>query len=249
MKCLVFDISGDYGHFSAYFSTSSPISFSAPPPSTTLGIIGAILGLPKEKNQYLEKLIQAQVKIAIGLLKPVKKIRMGINLINTKGNYWVPYKSKNHQPRTQIQFEFLKDPCFRIWFTCQDDEIYQRFANMLREGRCYYSVSLGLSEMLATVIWVGEDDLEQISHPSETCILNSILPLSFLKERGLDIQAGNMFLKERLPAAIDTHRIVQCYSEYIIEAHANPIHARTIYYWRGIHGNVVFTNSATGSAC
>ena len=44
MKCLVFDIKGDYGHFKKYYTTSSPLTFSIPPRTTVSGMIGALIG-------------------------------------------------------------------------------------------------------------------------------------------------------------------------------------------------------------
>ncbi|MDI3478645.1 MAG: CRISPR-associated protein Cas5h, partial [Thermoanaerobacterium sp.] len=32
MKSLIFDIYGDFGHFKKYYTTSSPLTFSFPPP-------------------------------------------------------------------------------------------------------------------------------------------------------------------------------------------------------------------------
>ena len=51
MKCLVFDIKGDYGHFKKYYTTSSPLTFSIPR-TTVSGMIGALIGLDKE--EYLK---------------------------------------------------------------------------------------------------------------------------------------------------------------------------------------------------
>ncbi|MFB3896899.1 MAG: CRISPR-associated protein Cas5, partial [bacterium] len=34
MKILVFDIWGDLGHFRKFYTTTSPLSFSFPPPSS-----------------------------------------------------------------------------------------------------------------------------------------------------------------------------------------------------------------------
>ena len=53
MKCLVFDIKGDYGHFKKYYTTSSPLTFSIPPRTTVSGMIGALIGLDKE--EYLKE--------------------------------------------------------------------------------------------------------------------------------------------------------------------------------------------------
>ena len=48
MKVLVFDIYGDLAHFRKFYTTSSPLTFPFPPPSTIKGMLGAIIGVDKK---------------------------------------------------------------------------------------------------------------------------------------------------------------------------------------------------------
>jgi len=82
MKVLTFDLYGDFAHFRKYFTTTSPLTFSFPPPPTISGILGTIYGTPKNENQ--EVFGYENCKIALQIQKPVKKIRMGLNFIYTK---------------------------------------------------------------------------------------------------------------------------------------------------------------------
>ncbi|MCM8771229.1 MAG: type I-B CRISPR-associated protein Cas5b, partial [Candidatus Omnitrophica bacterium] len=161
MKVLVFDIWGDYGHFRKFYTTSSPLTFSFPPPSTIAGVLGAVYGAGKE--EYLDIFSFDKCKIAVKIVKPVKKVRMGINLINTKGGCWTLCSSKYHEPRTQIRTEFLRDPYFRIYFACKQENIFKEIANCLKEHKSEYTISLGLSELLADFKYVGEYNSEQRS--------------------------------------------------------------------------------------
>lgn len=123
MKTLVFDVFGDYGHFRKYYTTSSPLTFSFPPPPTVKGMLGAIAGI--DKKEYLKVFSEENCKVAIRILNPIKKIRLGLNLINTKGNYWIPYKAKNHEARTQVKTEFVKDAAYRIYFMHKDNDLFE----------------------------------------------------------------------------------------------------------------------------
>ena len=76
MKVLIFDIWGDFGHFRKFYTTSSPLSFSFPPPPTIAGILGAIYGTDKFKNEYLRVFNYKNCRIALKILNPIKKIRM-----------------------------------------------------------------------------------------------------------------------------------------------------------------------------
>ncbi|NLJ37176.1 MAG: CRISPR-associated protein Cas5, partial [Candidatus Atribacteria bacterium] len=112
MKYLAFDIYGDYAHFKKFYTTSSPLTFSIPPPPTIGGMIAAICGI--DKKNYLDILSFTKCQYAIRILNPIHKVRMGLNHINTKGNAWQLISKKNHEPRTQIRTEFLKSPRYRI---------------------------------------------------------------------------------------------------------------------------------------
>ncbi len=113
MKILVFDIFGDYGHFRKFFTTSSPLTFSLPPPPTIYGLLGAISG--QDKREYLS-IFSEKTKISIQFLRPIKKTRMGLNLVETKGTgLKKPLSCKN--PRTQILTEFVGDPIAEWWYS------------------------------------------------------------------------------------------------------------------------------------
>src|SRR3972149_5978418 len=99
-KLLVFDVWGDYGHFRKFYTTSSPLTFSIPPRTSLCGLLGSVVGLGKE--EYLNHFSKKDAQIALRLLNPVKKTRLGINLINTKGNHWTLVKKGGHEPKTEI---------------------------------------------------------------------------------------------------------------------------------------------------
>ena len=92
MKVLFFDIWGDYGHFRKFYTTTSPLTFSFPPPSTIAGILGAIYGATKD--EYLKIFSSDRCKTALKIISPVKKVRMVINLINTNDNTGILLKRK-----------------------------------------------------------------------------------------------------------------------------------------------------------
>ncbi|MDQ7055758.1 MAG: CRISPR-associated protein Cas5 [Persephonella sp.] len=84
IKILSFDIWGEFGHFKKFYTTSSPLTFSVPPPTAVFGMLGAVLGFGKD--EYLNYINADTTKIGIQILKPIKKIRMSINLIDTKNS-------------------------------------------------------------------------------------------------------------------------------------------------------------------
>jgi len=152
MKVVVFDIWADFGHFRVPYTTTSPISFPVPPKPSLYGILGAILGLDKRK--YLKYFSEQKWLFSVSIRNPISKMRMVENFINVKvANDFAsldPFKSS----RTQIRLELLKNPKYRIYCSSEDPKIYDLY-NMLKNHKTVYSISLGISELLANYDIVG----------------------------------------------------------------------------------------------
>jgi len=238
MKLLIIDLHGDYGHFKKFYTTSSPLTFSFPPPPTVWGILGAICGV--DKQQYLEEFSPPRCRIAIALAAPVKKVRMGINHLNTKGNYWTPVKKKNHEARTQIRMELVKDPVYRVYVHHEDESLFNRLVNFVQGHKTVYSVSLGLSEMLADFKYVGLSRARE-REARDPVSLNSVLPVSAMEEYGLEVEDGKKYFKERIPVKMNAERIVEQYQDVIFEARGQSIKATAKKYWETEEGErIVF---------
>jgi CRISPR-associated protein Cas5h len=217
MKVLAFDIKGDYAHFRKFYTTTSPLSFSFPPPPTIAGILGALYGTTKETNQHLKIFGTDQCLLAIRILSPVKKVRMGINLIDTKTS-WQP------TVRTQIRTEFVKAPHYRIYFAHQDRQIYTDVLNLVRAHCSVYTVALGLSELLADFQFQGEYQAEPVTAAEPVEIVTPITEEN-LHPNGLVIETGKKYIKEKIPMVMNTERIVEKYDNVIFEADGKPLRA------------------------
>jgi CRISPR-associated protein Cas5h len=238
MKIIAFDIWGNYGQFRKFYTTSSPLTFSFPPPSTIAGILGAIYGIGK--NEYLRVFSLDRCKIALKIMNPVKKVRMGINLVNTKGGYWTLYSSQYHEPRTQIRTEFLKDPCFRIYFTHDDETVYKTITDLLKGHKCIYTVSLGLSELLADFKYIGEYDSEPKSDDEFAEFQTPVAETNLIKN-GLEIESGKKYFKEKMPIKMNEERIIEKYDDVIFEPEGKTIKAKVKNYCRLENGeNITF---------
>lgn len=237
MKVLVFDIWGDYGHFRKFYTTSSPLTFSFPPPPTIAGILGAIYGA--DKKEYLSIFSYDCCKTALRIVNPIKKTRMGINLINTKSNYWKLVKTKNHEPRTQIRTEFLKKPCFRIYVYHEDEKIFNNLLQSIREHKCVYSVSFGLSELLTDFKFVDVYKIEEVKN--EIAELLTPIVASNIINNGIEIETGKKYYKEKMPIKMNPDRVIEIYDDVIYEPEGKPIRAKVkTYYKLGNGENIAF---------
>lgn len=238
MKVLVFDIYGDYGHFRKFYTTTSPLTFSFPPPPTIAGILGAIYGA--DKSEYLKIFGYDFCKTALKIVNPIKKVRMGINLINTKDNkYFQLLKKANHEPRTQIRTEFLKKPRFRIYVFHKEEKIFDNLLCNLREHKCIYSVSFGLSELLANFKFVGVYKAEEIK--DEIAELLTPIVASNLVDNGLEIESGRKYFKEKMPIRMNPDRVIEIYDDVIYEPDGKSIRAKVKTYYKLENGeNITF---------
>lgn len=240
MKVLAFDIWADYGHFRKFYTTTSPLSFSFPPPSTVIGMLGSLAGLKKSNNEYLT--VHRDTKIAIRILNPVKKVRLGLNLLETKGkNLKLPMSDKN--PRTQIRTEFLKDPRFRIFVNTNDILNFQTLINHVKSHEPVFTVSMGLSELLANFEYVGLFEAEEINNTTKAEIVEISTPVTGRKilPDGLLIEEGKIYFKEKLPIKMNDKRIIEIYDDVIFEPNGKTLKTRVTEYCRLENGeNIIF---------
>ncbi|WP_457678412.1 type I-B CRISPR-associated protein Cas5b [Thermovibrio sp.] len=198
---VAFRIWGEIAHFRRFFTTSSPLTFSFPPPPTVRGIVGALLGYGKE--EYIRKTNDLAVGIKIN--SPVKKLRTGLNIIYTKGKnrkfdptLFKDRKGDGKTPRTQVGYEFLKDPDFTL-FILGEEEKLSSISDYLKSHKTEYTISLGLSECLADFRFEGAFEVEKVE---ESAKVSTVIPA----EKVVSLELTGKVMKERIPTALNENR-------------------------------------------
>jgi len=223
-RVLAFDLWGDYAHFRKHYTTTSPLTFSIPPRTTLCGLLAAIIGL--DKTEYLRHFSDKDASIAVQLLNEVKKITVAENLIDTKKAGKMINKIKQ---RTQIRFELLKDPKYRIFVHHQDASIYLKLKEMLKSHKTVYTPCLGLSELLANFEYVNEYNMEMVETESDVELLTA-LPKKNLIE--LSFQDDYEYLSETMPRNMLPDRTVTEYMPVIFERKTRSLKARVNQFVR-----------------
>ena len=217
-KYLVFDISAFYGHFKKPYTTTSPLTYSIPTRTAVAGMIAAMLGFGKD--EYQKHFTKEAAKIGIGINKPIKKVRISENLINTK-------KSINRiQERTQIKVEYLKDVCYRIYFTHKDEKIYGKLKGLLSNHSTVYTISMGLSENLANFVFVGEFEGREVRGSREFNEFSSVLPVEGIRKGDVEYEDEREYFTETIPIEMDNDRNVKEYKEVLFERNSGKIKAK-----------------------
>ena len=231
-KVLVFDIWGEYAHFRKYYTTTSPLSYSIPPRTVVTGFIGAILGLGKEK--YLKHFTKKQAFIAVRLLNPVKKVRISENLIDTE-NVKRMHLIKN---RTQIRFEFIKDPKYRLYFYHTDEGLYALTKNLLADHKSIYTPYLGISEHIANFEFIGEINTQK-RFSEDFVEVDSAIPEDPTNKIGFETNLE--YFSETMPIEMDFDRTVVEYKNIMFERNGHRIKAKLKEFWELDNGErIVF---------
>jgi CRISPR-associated protein Cas5h len=216
MKALVFDIYGDYAHFKKFYTTASPLTFSIPPITSVRGMLGAIIGI--DKNQYNDIFSNDQCNIGIRINKPIKKIRTGINYVNSKNN-----KFRGEGGHTPTIIELLKDVSYRLYVTHNKDDIYNELKSFLQKGHTFYTLSLGLSEFIASYSFIGEEMVRLL--PLEKYDVDSIIPLDLIEDKKILFDSNKVYIREKIPTIMTTDREILKYDNIIYEENGGAIKA------------------------
>ncbi|MGC9100580.1 MAG: type I-B CRISPR-associated protein Cas5b [Caldisericum sp.] len=227
METVIFEVFGDLALFRKFYTNTSILTYPFPPPTATLGIIGAIVGIEKEK--LFDTL--SNVEVAISIVEPIRKIRFSLNYINTKDRTFTLKRG-----RTQIPTEFIKSPHYRIYVRNLDRELNSKFVYLLQNHKSIFIPYLGISELFCNFSFVGKEESEDLIAKEEVEV-SSVVPLDEVTV--FPKKEGQKLLKERVPHAMNSERLVIKYSDVVLDEEANKILIKGSYSRVG-EENVVF---------
>lgn len=229
MKVLAFDIWGEYAHYKKIYATTSAISYCLPPKTALYGYIGAILGLEKKGNKYLEAFQNKECLVGIQIMNPIVMQRININLRAVLG------RMKPTDNRKPTMMEFVYEPKYRIYFYHQNEKVYANLKANLTEKLAVYTPTMGLAGLLSNFEFIGEFDTnEQLNKESSVSIATVIPKKEFIRfdieafhEKQTEIIEQSMFAIE-----MDTERNVTERDDIILERKAKPINAFLEKYYQ-----------------
>jgi len=239
-EVLVFDVWSDYAHFRRGYTTTSPLTYPFPSRTTLAGLLAAILGLPRDG--YYELFGKDNSAFALQILEPIKKIKITLNLIDTRHGltHWEIQK-KNQMPRTQIPFEFIKNPRYRLYVWLKDLEKFEELKNLVKEHKSVYTPYLGISECLANfeIVKDGIFEVERssVSGTSEVEI-HSIIKKGSVKVKGGE--RGKKYGVVKVPGFMNEDRAVMEYLEFYYEEDGKPLKITEGVYYRLEDVNIIF---------
>ncbi|MDK2979341.1 MAG: CRISPR-associated protein Cas5h [Bacteroidales bacterium] len=233
-KALVFDLWGDYGHFRKIETTTSPLTYSIPTLTALNGLIAAILGF--SRDSYYKIFSRENIKFGIRVQNPIKKINVSINLVNTSDGFFLWDIKEN--PRSPTPFEFLKEPCYRIYVWIKDKRIYGDLKRHLEEHKSVFTPYMGLSELIANFKFIGEFDVYKKSAIED--YVQSVIKKGDFEINIDHLEEGMRWIVENIPFYMDHNRKVLNYTQLLFEESGKPLKVSGGLIYRVGEDNIVF---------
>lgn len=218
-KILVFDIWGNYGHYKKIYATTSALTYPIPFKTAIYGLVGAIIGLDKYENAYLNVFQPGSCKIGIEVRREPTTQRIHTNLSPEPG----PIRS-NRKPTL---LELLRRPKYRIFFSHKNDEIYQKLKTHLNEHTSVYTPCMGLANMIANFKFKGEYDYKK--EDESEYLLNGVIPQKNVVELNpvVNRESQNEIVQIGMYALeMDTERNVTKRDSVLFDRKNSPIRAK-----------------------
>ncbi len=221
MQILVFDVKSDFAHFRKCYTTTSPLTFLIPPRTYIIGLIGAILGYPKEKYAILLN----KCKVAIQILNPLKKMVFKENwragpaiIIKKRLNI---YEMQNI---SRVPLELVKEPRYRIFLNNSRKEVLENLLQMIQKKQSVYTTYLGLSEFLSEVDLVGLYIAKKLKMSSASKFIDiaTIVPQKYIAKLEF---FEKEYIENVLPNEVDAERKFK-YLKVIFEKNGGFIRAK-----------------------
>jgi CRISPR-associated protein Cas5h len=235
---VTFRYYGKYAHFRRPYTNVSSLSYPFPPRPTIVGLLGAILGVQKDKVAKLFN--DEHLKVAVSIEQQVKTVTHVTNFrqdgsggieysIKRPKKDWKPKKLKNipyYNKATQIPMELLRAPSFLIYTHLADNGLYEQLLSRLKTERYVYTPCLGLSEFLANIeyINIGNNKALQLP-PGEYEIKSVIAKEDCLLDRE-KLEIGKHQIQELKAPHIGNNKREFTYRRYIVNMIPEPLPVR-----------------------
>lgn len=177
---IAFDIISDWGHFRKVETNNIRRSYKIPPTTTLSGLIAGVLG--RDRDSYYSDFSRNNIRYSISILDDLRSINIPIKLLKTDGNSCKNLNSRGkpslsmtdtRSNRLIINHEYIVDPRYRVYMDIEDENLKSDIINVLKNEEYYYSPSLGLSELLCDLEYVGEYEVEDSNENK----VDSVVPI------------------------------------------------------------------------
>jgi CRISPR-associated protein Cas5h len=236
LPVVVFRYRARFGHFLRAEASVSALTYPVPPRTALMGMIGAVLGLPKDTPQV--ELRESHIAVCgavpqthwhrVKLRKdPPAALAMTVKR-GAKGQ-------KNPAPEmaTLNKQEWLFGPEYEV-IVSLPSAYHEEFTDRLRNRRWHYQPCMGLSEMLADLELISEGVAELLSPESIVLcgsVAHSTEGTSVDGRRTVEGGTPLAMLPLRMPREVTPERVFN-HADYLIERSGRPMPLVSDRAWR-----------------
>jgi CRISPR-associated protein Cas5h len=248
-KVLVFDVSSEYAHFRKFNTTTSPLTYSIPPRPALVGLLGAILGIERELSfgkfkqgttPLADLFTKNKASIAVQILKPIQKVTIGFNLLDTEKTTSSFFNIKQ---RTQIEFELLKNPKFRVFVAIDNENLFIDLVSRIKENKAHFTPYLGLSQFTACLEYVGLTEVRLLDNADFQEVITSVNLSNIIDNNQIEFNYNSQEFKytsDTMPVEMQSNRIVIEYAEIVMEVNGKPLKVKSKQTYQTNYGNILF---------
>ncbi len=210
-QVVVFDMWGQYGFFRIPGPPEMAVTFPFPPRTAILGLIGAILGLPRNSYWMREHPLRSST-VAVEIIR--SKVASGrVDEIPRSPSVTVRLDDKEIVLPSGLirggtanegtrQVSILIEPRFRVYFSCHDSKIMVAVQRTLEERVFYYRPYLGHTSMPAELEYLGLFEYKPMSPGTyEVC---TVIPAD---DAGGVRPNGNINVVTGVPMTLTANRV------------------------------------------
>lgn len=227
---LIFDIWGKMAHFRKFYTNSSSLSYSFPPPTTLIGMVAGILGY--ERDSYYDAFSMEKVKIAVKMNSKVRRTMQTVNYVRTK-SFSEFNGSAGH---TQIPLELLlptgKRISYRVYISHIDEEILDELKTRVKMKKYIYPPYMGASEFISYVEFVDFAEIDNIQtiESNDYVNISTVVNMEYIEDRGLLFTDHNgenfQYNKEKMVREFDSNRRPKAINYYVTEQNGKSIYTK-----------------------
>ncbi len=210
MKVIAFDIGGKMAHFRKYYANNTALSYTIPPRTTLMGLLGAMLG--RERDSYYQDLASDRLRIGIRILSPLKKTFHRVNYLSLKsagdlmkdnlgdftgagGRIQTPFEIVSGLDLTT---DFVQ---YRIYLSAYTEggDIFEELEKILKTRQTVYNLTLGAANFSAFISKIYEYEAQTIAPTDDFIAIHSAIPSTVVNHFLIDDEAASMMsLEEEL---------------------------------------------------
>jgi CRISPR-associated protein Cas5h len=232
LPVVVFRFRARFGHFLRAEASVSALTYPVPPRTALMGMIGAVLGLPKDTPQV--ELAESRIAVCGAVpqthwhrVKLRKDPPSALAMTVKRG----AQGQKNPAPEmaTLNKQEWLFKPEYEV-----PDARHEEFSERVRDRRWRYQPCMGLSEMLAELEFVSDGEATLFA-PDSDVLCESVARrgegTSVDGRRTVEDGTPLAMLPLRMPREVTPERVFS-HADYLIERSGKPIPLTTDAAWK-----------------